>query len=581
MNKPILALTILSALASCAEHKRNEPVRHVPEGAAPVLAAPTDSDLSELVQPLKPLLASDTEQTACGRLESLGAESANAREKFSYLGAASMLKDKPFGHVELRESVFTQLILGEKFAVDNFDSFYEKAEKEYQAGRLSSVKWFLLKMIKATGIGRESTLFSATNDKLAEKFPGIFGQSQSLEQSLHFGLAQKAAGRPLRADGPVAKILTAKLPLFPGDGSWQSFAAASGVSISAAAKAFRDARGASDADMAERLCATVLLHQSFSQLLRIKGLRAPEIHVGNGSAPSRIEKLSSSHKEFSKRMVTGAAFDLKALKPILLENEAIRKYDPSQPDQPILTVTSGVPGSDKAKGPGSLEDSLAFIEALLFAYEATSPATELLEGRYILGDIAAEGSSALLPAEMHSLALGLLTMQLKNVAGLHIKEVSKTGALKKEGEAAAGIALSARPLAPGDASSTEVHLADAVRLAKIALFFESALLRLEQKDATALKAMNDSYSDEVLGTLRDLRKKLARLKFPSVLLISQMATAKDGCFPTMEWNLETGERRLLGECAKEDKMAAAEVFELLGRDSQSTLLLKKAELLRK
>lgn len=584
MKKQLSAAIIASSLlASCADHKRNEPVRHVKEGsgANAVTSSPAPSDVKALLTPLKPLLESDEPMKACERLEQLGKENREGKEAFSYLGWAGMNGETSVGHVELKESPFTQLVLGEKFAVDNFESFFEKARKEYEAGRLSATKWLILKTINATGIGREKALFSATNDKLAEKFPGIFGESLTLQSSLHFGLAQRAAGMPLKADAAVAKILSTKMPLFPGNRTWQDSAAASRATILAAARGFREATTAAPEHVAERLCATVLLNQSFAQLLRIKGLKAPVILDGEPGAPSRLEKLSSANKEFAKREVTGAVFDLKALKPVYLENEAIRKYDPAQPDQSLLTVSSAPPGDGKKSGPGTLGDSLAFMEAMLFAYEATSPASEQAERRYLLGDIAAEGSAAVLPAEMHSLALGLLTMQLKNVAGLHIKEIKANGSLKREKETAAGIVVTARPLPPGAGGSAEVHLADAVRLARVALFLESSLLRLGQKDPAQMKALNDAYSPEVLATLEGLRQKLATLKFPVVLLMSQMATSKEGCFSALEWNLDTGERKPLGQCSREEKLAAADAFELLGRDAKATLLLQKAQELRR
>ena len=594
MKTKITLAVVASLLAtSCSDnHKRVQPQRHVKDSpAAAVTANPAAADVKALLKPLKPMLELEKDEPlkACARLDQLAKESREGREAFSYLGFLGLNGATPVGHVELKESPFTQLILGEKFKVDNFDDFFEKARIEYEAGRLSAVKWMMLKTIKATGIGKESALFSGTNGKLAEKFPGIFGESGPLTGSMHAGLAVRAAGVQLGVDpakpetaqflGHVGKILSAKMPLFPGDGSWQDFAGHSRATVAAAARGFREATGASPQDISERLCAHVLLHQSFSQLLRVKGLRAPEILDGEPGMPSRVEKLSSTNPEFKKIEIPGALIDLKAGKPIYVENEAIRKYDPAR--QSLLTLANAVPG--QAKGPGSLGDSLAFMEAVLFTYEATSPAAEQASRRYLLGDIAAENSTAILPAEMHSLALalGLLTMQLKNMAGLHLREIKADGSLKKEGETAAGIALASRPVAPGTGGKVEVYLADAVRLARVALYLESSLLRLKMMDPAKVKALNEAYSPEVLSTLEDLRKRLAVLKFPAVLLMSQMATGKEGCFSSLEWDLDSGKRSPLGQCTRDDKLAAADVFELLGRDAKATLLLQKAEELRK
>lgn len=587
MKNKIITTVALSLLASsCAEHKRIEPVRTVKEANAvtAVTASPKAADVQALLQPLQPLLEHEAAPKACERLEQLGKEPREGKETFSYLGYAGMNGESPVGHIELKESPFSQFILGESFKVDDFDTFFEKARKEYEAGRLSGAKWLLLKTMKATGFGQRAQ-FSATNDKLAEKFPGIFGEQGALEASLPFGLAQRAAMQPLKADPLVAKILTTKIPLFSGDGTWAAHVAATRLSIGAAARAFREAKGRSNEEIAERLCGTVLLHQNFAQLLRIKGMNAPVIIDGPGGRPSRIEKLSTSAPEFAKKEVPGAIFDLIGKKFVRLENESIKKYEPkvdaADPAKSMLyTVSDKVPG--QATQPGMLGDSLAFMDAILYGYEASCPVADPAKTRYLFGDIAAENSTAVLPAEVHSLSLGLLTMQLKNAAGLHLKKVNAKGTLLAEGEKAAGLLVTVQPLPPGAKPGVvNVRLADAVRLTKIALFLESGLLRLKAMDPAKLKAMNDVYSPETIATLEALRAKLVEMKFPMVLLMSQLATPEKGCVSEMEWNLETGARKPLAQCSKEEMLAAADVFELMARDSQAPLLLKKVEELRK
>jgi hypothetical protein len=571
-------IPMLLMLAACGAKERNEPQRRgiIPMQLSQGLLAPHQGALEAV------------ELAACERLQQLS-EISSAGPHFSYLAGLELQRGVWMGAVEISESPFTQLILGEKFAAGDEEAFYERAREERAAGRIGAMKWFFVNFMRTIGALR-TVQYSATNDKLAQNFPGIFGKVGKLEGSLPFRLAGRAAPLSRMEPKEVIAVLEAKIPLFPGDGSWSSFAKESRLSLGAALGGLGQGPGR------ERLCAQVLLHQHFAQLLRIKGHQSPAIlpPLRNGRV-SRVEELSRSQPEFRTVEVSGALFDLAAGRSVMLPNEEISGYDPSRR---LLGVTALVPNGRVSSAAGGLSEALSLMEALAFGFELSSPASPLAQRQgYLYGDVSEEEGRALLPAEAHALSLGLLTMHFKNLAFLHIRKVNGEGSALREGEQAAGIMLAS----DHGLDSVEVRLSEVIRFTRVVSHLDRELSRFSGRPAAEWEVLNPVYDrktqaavfgraifsaeelEELLGPQAQapaLKDNLVALKLPLALLLSRMGTGPAGCISIMEWHSQVGQTRPLVRCSVQERAELASVFEQLARDTGSSLLQRKAEKLR-
>lgn len=630
-TKKIIA-TLLCAgtlLSACSQHKHVEPVR----SSVTDLAAVNESELSSALSPLASSIEDAATPAACERLQALKTEADQASDslsaKYSYFSEFSTDRKSARAAIEVEQSPFTQLFLGEKFQVDDEETFYKKVKQEREAGNIGWTKMAVVNLAKFFGMMKK-VQYSATNDKLEEAFPGIFGEANKAEAALYWKIAQRAADVRAVPAADIGAVLSARVPLFPGSGSWSDYAASSRVSLAAAAKAFKGE------DQKERLCALVLMQQNFAQLLRVKGHNAPiALAPARGKKLSRLEKLASANPEFKTREIPGAFFDVLAKKSVVVENESIKAYDPSQK---LLSVTESVPNGSVVHNSGKLGDALSLMEALLHSYELTSPAAAWLknEGDYLLGDITKEGK-ALLPAEAHALALGLTTIHFKNLAALHIKKVDRDGKDAALGGMVAGILLASESKS---ANVYRVKLADVMRLARVVFYLDHALKQFGKKPINGWETMNPTYDALTLGALvgttvysaehlrevfvgqsaRDkanescqelsrsggegpeecvkttmkarqealdqilkgnsLRDNLKTLKLPLAMLLAQLGTGRSGCVSEMEWDALSGNRVAGALCSAETKGELASLFEIMARDTRASILLKKAKELR-
>jgi hypothetical protein len=589
MLKPARFVVLLGALTltACSGHNHVDPSRN----AQPDLqGAISSSGAATKFSPLASSLEDGLGQSACDRLAELaGVPDRSGAGRFSYFSQLDSTNGWR-GAIAIDESPLTQFILSEIFKVPDWNTFYTEAKKEHDAGQVSGLKWFLLNLMNTIGLGQVAE-FTAVNDKLSAAFPGIFGETGALDASVHWQIAHNAARLDLVDPVRTAAILSQRMPLFPGDGRWDVLADSAKVTLPAALRGLRD-----KTDQQQKLCALVLLHQNFAQLLTLKGHSSPVItQAANGLA--QVEKLSTSQPEFRKVDLPGAFYDLSLQRNLTLKVDDIRNYDPSAR---LLTVTSTVPVAGQTADPGVLGEALSFMEFLLYSYELSSPASPWVkETGYPFGDIQNPQAHAILPAEAHQLALGLLTMHFKNLAAVYVKKVNADGALVKDGEIPAGIVLVQDPEAR---ALVRVRLDDAIRLVRIVAYFEEALGRFKTRAPGEWASLSPVYDKATLaqllgkavfseGELNSLLPVTARasvlldnisdLKLPLALLMSKMAEAKGGCLSEVEWNLSTGRVDPVSVCSKDQKLRLADAFELLGRETQSPLLMQKAEQLRK
>lgn len=583
MKNKIIQLGFFLVILSSCSNEVKEPVR------ADV------QNLSAQAQSLRvsPLVSSieNSSITACDRLSDLNknissSEKNRSSEIFSYFDQLKHDRSGWQGALSIAESPFVQVVLGEKFKVDDVEEFYKKAKAEYEAGKLSGVKWLVVKFMHSIG-SLKSIQYSATNDKLEEKFPGLFGEMGSVESSLHWSLVKRAVNEAEIGSTKTAKILTAKIPLFPGDRSWEAFAESAQKSLAAAAK------GMESTDAKEKLCSLVLFHQSFAQLLRLKGYSAPQILERDRSAiVSHLEKLSSTNPEFQKNEKYGSFMSLRSAETVVLDNEDISQYDPTKG---ILSITSKINDGLESKEPANLIGSLSLMEALISNFEATSPASPWIKN-YFLGDIQGEGK-AILPAEANTLALGLLTIHFKNLAALHIRKITADGRIAGEKDPVAGVLfVSNFP----QKNIAKVKLAELVRFALVISYFENALNNFIKIGAEEVLKKNEGYKIATLVSLfgknmftkeqltqldpkadvsildrMSLIDNLRALKFPVAVLMSRLASSEKGCFSELNWNITNGNNELSEACSENLKAQAAVAFTVMGRDTGSQLLLKK------
>lgn len=617
-SKTILCAAAL--LSACSQGNRVEPERSYIQDFSSEIGSGNASLISPLVSSIDDAMT----PSACERLDELRSELRSSSDslagKFSYFSDLFWDKDGMKAALAIEESPFTQLFLGEKFQVDDEETFYQKAKAEREAGNIGWMKWMIVKVLKAIG-SIKMVQYSATNDKLEENFPGIFGEAVKGEGSLNWKVANRATDLSRIRKDELREILTSRVQLFPGNGSWQEYADSTRISLAAAAKAYRDG-----ADGKEKLCALVLLQQNFAQLLRVKGHYAPvSLAYSRGGPNASIQKLSSNNPSFQRREVYGAFYDVLAKKSVVLENESIKNYNPSEK---LISVIPSVPNGFPVFGAGKLSDAMALMEALLHSYEATSPAAPWVktDADYLLGDILAS-ERALLPSEAHALALGLLTVHFKNLAALHIKKVDQQGKGLAPGGTAAGILLASERKSP---NVFHVSLADTMRFARIVFYLDNALKQFGRKNPEEWAALNNTYDLKTLASLfgttvfskeqleemylkkediehycgaedecmrkelaarqatvanllagNSLRDNLKALKLPLAMLLAQLGTSPSGCISDLEWDLSSGARVPGLECSVEERNELADLFTVMARDTRAAILLKKAAELRR
>src|SRR5690606_21764111 len=126
------------------------------------------------------------------------------------------------------------------------------------------------------------------------------------------------------------------------------------------------------------------------------------------------------------------------------------------------------------------------LEAMTFFFEATSPAAPWFESRpYVLGDIS-NSATALVPEDLHTLALGMLGMAFKNVAATGIHKVNAEGRLLQPGETAAGIVLGS--IDP-DTKVARVNGEAVASLIRSVAYLETALHAFKSRPAAEWKSV--------------------------------------------------------------------------------------------
>lgn len=524
--------------------------------------------------------------SACEALTKLSVREGSA-ERFSLLGRADFKlsargsKLGGRGHVELAESPFTRLILAEKFKVPTDDEFVEAAEEERRAGRLSGIELTALKTMRRLLPKKfRATKYEKTSEKLAEKFPGLFGRSGEIDASMSVGFLTKIAAE--KGDvNEISKLASTSTPLFAG-ATWRDFADEAETSLQAAVS------GLKSTEASERTCGLVLLQRGFAQLLTLKGYQSPPI-VSSGSSEgpkSKTPILSASNREFRKLDVNGAWIPATQGSPIVLSSEAISGYDPVR-----QFMTLSATPTERRGAKGTFADQVALLEALTIFFEATSPAAAWHEQTYPYGDIA-ESPTALLPPDAHSLALGMMIMSFKNVAALGIQKVNAEGSLLQPGQSAAGIVLG--QVNPSTKKAV-VSAENVARFVNAVVFLETSLQAFAKRPVSEWKKVHATYEAPMLARLAGravftahelssllseseqegiLMNSLEQLHLPLAMLLTKLQSGPI-CVSEAEWNSETGDISVLGLCDAKTKAQLQLAKERLARLTNASILIDR------
>ncbi len=515
--------------------------------------------------------------SACEVIEQLSEHNKAGSQGFSYFHQLT----GDIGAIDIAKSPFTQLIIAENFRVPTRREFYKQARAEYKAGRLSRTKWYMLKLAYKTGFKFDSILYSTVNEKLTQAFPGIYGSSEDVSKSLKYSLILKVLNFTESLGMTTNQYLSQEVPLFTSS-EWMSYPIETQVSLSAAIQNLNFNKAPLNEE--ESLCGLVLLHRGFSQLLRIKGHMSPSIISGT---PSWIDPLNEDdNRAFRTVELPGAYSDSEGRAKVLTAEE-IQNYDPSVSPFMLMSHTP----QQGSQGPRALlADRLSLLESLVTFYYATSPMAPWVSeiSPYLIGDLETN-PHALLPFEAHSLSLGLLTMEFKNLAMDSIHEINVEGAIRQPDEPAAGVMIAQ---INGDTTTT-LELNHILQMTRSVVYLEHALNQFKGKSAENIRALHPAYSIELLAQLlgrevlteKELKKlfpkggfnqsstliaQLKKLQLPLAYLLLKFNN--NGCVSTADWNTKTGEITPTEACTPELQEELKATKNILARHSGSPIL---------
>lgn len=516
-------------------------------------------------------------KSACEYLSEVRDENIISEPQFSIFKKLYIVDGKFTGRVNIINSPFTRFYLGESFSVPSDREFYEAARAEYEAGRLGEIAWRALQAAYKTGIGFDTIKYSTLNDKILEGFPGVFGEDSDSESSLYAGLIKKASyfeNKEPSQKFNFARVNKKDYPVFLSR-SWQSLDSDSLNSVTSALNALYNQN-----DMKEKQCANLLLQRSFSQLLKIKGFKS--VNYEGVRKYSRIKKLDAEKQpEFSTHSELGSFVNLNGQAQVL-SSEAIGTYDPKKMLLPLFSKEHG-------RLAGSTEN-IAFLRAMLNYYQASSPAQSFVSSKsnYLLGDITKD-MNALLPSEFHSLSLGLMIMNFKNIAALNMVKINSSGTELKPNQTAAGVLIGDKV---SGSSEIILNIQDIAKLASAVIHMERSLNLLKTKSPEDLEKLNSTYSIPTLiglmGTemfsLEDIQRlipdydpssslisNLKALQLPLAQLLIAMRNG-EVCVSKLSYDLQTSKKQAYGVCSTEIKEEVRQAINLIAKHNNSAIL---------
>jgi len=530
-----------------------------------------------------PAIFPDSSALACDHLNNLGTDRKDTH-RFSLFGHIGADQN---GRIEISQSPFLRLILAEKFQVPSDNEFYQMAKAKYDSGELSWTKWQLLRAARQIAPGKYQTIkFDSINEELLKKFPGLYGGVDPVSSAVFSSLVLKIKGVDLMNDYEITDALTASLPLWTSVSASDSFSENIRTDIGAALN------GLYSDSLKEQVCGFVLIQRSFGQLLTLKGYHSPKV-IDFDDGSEGIRPLSKADPYIEKQVQPGTFFSSLRGKPIALTSAMIQNYDPAV--ELLIPQLPPMVGFD-LNGRGRVAEALNLLESFMYFYDGTSPGNELAQknAKYLLGDIEKD-TNALLPADAHKLALGLMVMAFKNMGAIHIKKIDSTGKIAASAKSVKGIMLADLSVG-GDQqrpSDQIIRVEDVARLSRVIVYLQKSLKTLTTLSREELLVKNSAYTDETLVSLlgkyasvaesndrhaSSLIGNLESLQLPVAMLMNRFLSSSDECFQYLSWNSNTGNvTRSYAECTPEQVSSLSQAMKLMGRATRSDVLVTRSK----
>jgi hypothetical protein len=448
----------------------------------------------------------------------------------------------------------------------------------------------------------------AINDSLQEGFPGVFGEDGDFSKSLPALLMQKSLqGTGVSFVSLLGSSLVFKpLELFPESGEWKDWSQEVSRDLRAAIDVFKGLHltqtgGNAELDAEERLCALTLWHRSFAQLLALKGYASPAIIEANGR--TSVRALEKKRPKYSRISRWGGFLNLATGEPLVLTSSDIAHYNPAEK---LIWLSRSTPGNmqDTDATPAHLTEFLSMMKGVTALFQATHPGAPWYgEGgvKYHLGDITSTKNRAVLPLEMHQLALGFLTMNFKNLAALAITKVDEQGRGVKPNQKPAGVLVLERQIG---SPVGVMRIADVSALIDVVVGMHYGLKYFVGKDPSQWELLHPMYTKELLAKLlgralfsenellallpspadraASLKDTLSGLSLPLAMAALKMAEVRgaDGraaCVGEMHWDVEEGKALSSRPCTVDERSELKMSLKRLALETRSPGLLRKGE----
>jgi hypothetical protein len=509
--------------------------------------------------------------------------------------------------IDIAASPFAQLALGEKFQLGSLEGFLQLAQAARDRGEIGDGKWALVVAARDAWrvAGVEWPLrkmqIAATNEKIAEAFPGIFGDAGSPAKALAALLLGKLLpGADLLRDPEALGALMTRTLLF-GASDWPGFADDVERSLAASVRsyAFDPSQPA-----LERACSFALMQRAFAQMVALKGFTGLRARAEPGRAWSQTDPVDADRLGLNKQIRFGAFVAARTGARAALSAEAIAGYDPASAERVLLASTVPVADGDGAgaadasgpapAGAANTAGDVAFLRAMGLYFEATSPAAPWARdpSRYMLGDVQLPQNRAVIPDEAQALAVGLFALELKNLAASRLVPIVEAGRAARASEAPSGVVLTAGagPLAK------IVRLGDVAALIEVVAQVDQAMSAFARPGTTpeTWASLVPFYSRATMASVfgpilfteaelraavpasalgKSLKESLDRLKLPLAALALRLASAGAG---EIEWDPASGFGASRLPMAPELRQRAQGALLRLAEDAQSSALAARA-----
>ncbi|MEQ1664982.1 MAG: hypothetical protein ABL927_06355, partial [Bdellovibrionales bacterium] len=202
------------------------------------------------------------------------------------------------------------------------------------------------------------------------------------------------------------------------------------------------------------------------------------------------------------------------------------------------------------------------------------------------GDIKNPKTSAVLPLEANSLALGFISMVLKNLNFLNIRKIDSAGRFTINDDLARGVMFvetnSSNYSKSNHSKSNQLGLNDnsislnsALRLLKTCVRLEHSLASLEKKSVEFWQSINPDFNKERLASLKGLHSILQKLIFPLTAMSLKLGDTEGNCISTAIWNSESGKVTPLSQCSEEEKLNFVDSMLFAAEATQSPALFHR------